>query len=115
MYYLILFATIALVIILFFFVILIWNEEKEEGPKFVSDCPDFFYKKELEDENDKKKYECRVNTDIYSTTLTGSCKKLDLSVDTTLCEKKKHSLDCNIFWDGITNNNALICLDNASN
>lgn len=111
MYYLILIGCFLLVAILSFFVFLIWNEEKEEGPQFVSDCPDFFYKKKFLDENNETKYECRVNKNIYSTTLADNCKIWDFTKDTDDCEKKKKSLDCNIFWDGITNNKSLTCLD----
>ena len=84
------------------------NKEKEVYPPVISDCPDYW---DVEYDNQGKK-KCKNNlyiNDGYATTICRTYPH-DLfsangsSSDDIICEKNKWAKDCNIHWDGITNN-----------
>ena len=87
---------------------IIKNKSTEVYPPVVSDCPDYW---DVDYDNQGKKH-CKNNTYINDGRSTAICRSYPhalfstngSSPDDILCEKYKWAKDCNIHWDGITNN-----------
>jgi hypothetical protein len=81
------------------------KSNKNIFPNEISMCPDFY----IYDGSS-----CQANTNIYTFPMNSSCSKFDLNQQTYknpgidlssgLCNKKNDAIDCNLSWDGITNN-----------
>jgi hypothetical protein len=105
-------ATVLLIlglIIIGFFIV--QSLENADYPPVISDCPDYW--KVAYDGTNK----ICINTSINSGYDTSSCRTYPItpfnatgtSDDDMICAKHKWSKNCNIHWDGITNN-AQACL-----
>lgn len=87
---------------------IIKNKSTEVYPPVVSDCPDYW---DVDYDSQGKKH-CKNNTYINDGRSTAICRSYPhalfsangSSPDDILCEKSKWAKDCNIHWDGITNN-----------
>ena len=81
--------------------------EEETYPPVVSDCPDYW---DVEYSNGNKL--CKNNTYINDGRSKNECRSYPTnlflaygaSTNDKICEKYKWAKDCNIHWDGITNN-----------
>jgi len=83
--------------------------EDSAYPPIISDCPDY-WNVEYDSVTGKKK--CTNNSINSGYNTTNKCRVYPItqfnatgtSVDDMVCAKYKWSKDCNIHWDGITNN-----------
>jgi len=101
-------ATVLLIlglIIIGFFIVK--SIEDADYPPVISDCPDYW--KVGYDGTNKICTKNSINSGI--TTISGCLQypvarfnEIGTSVDDMICNKYKWSKDCNIHWDGITNN-----------
>jgi len=99
-------AIILLAIVAF---IIYYYKDQEVYPPSVSNCPDYY-------NVDSESNEC-VNTGVWQLDNTEMCERLDFSEDkylvpgtdstSGLCAKKNKANECNITWDGLTNNSTI--------
>ena len=88
--------------------VIIKNKSNEEYPPVVSDCPDYW---DVDYDSQGKKH-CKNNIYINDGLSTAACRSYPhalfsangSSLEDVVCEKSKWAKDCNIHWDGITNN-----------
>ena len=84
------------------------NKETEVYPPVISDCPDYW---DVDYDRQGKK-QCKNNLYINDGYSTPNCRTYPhalfsangSSPDDIICEKNKWAKECNIHWDGITNN-----------
>lgn len=100
-------AVILLIIMLFFIAISLYrNKNNFQYPPVAANCPDYWL-----DESNGEGIKC-VNPKNLG---KKECpKKLDFSApfwssDKGLCMKKSMANRCNLTWDGVTNNNSMVC------
>lgn len=95
--------------LLIYYSVLIYNSNKEiTYPGNLSKCPDFYI---LKQEN------CLAHSSIYNVDeMKEKCKIFNYSsplykynTPTSHCNKKKWTKDCNVLWDGITDQEDLYC------
>jgi hypothetical protein len=70
-------------------------------PPHISDCPDFFVK---EGTTCKATYTLPVSTCDDVTFEAEQYKQPGMGRESGICKKKEWAQDCNVNWDGITNN-----------
>jgi hypothetical protein len=98
--------TISTIILIFSLVILAIFLSKsfyeESYPPVISDCPDY-WDISL---NPDGYIHCINNTDINLGELQDNGYPCDIShnINTTLCDKYTTAKECNLVWDGVTNN-----------
>ena len=88
--------------------IIMINKANEVYPPVVSDCPDYW---DVDYDNQANKL-CKNNSYINDGYSKASCRSYPhalfsangSSAADIMCEKSKWAKDCNIHWDGITNN-----------
>jgi len=83
------------------------SQKNMQYPPNVTECPDLYIK------NNEKEV-CVLNSSAKDAIVTNECKEKDFnSTDYTypgigfasgMCNKKKWAKECNVDWDGITNN-----------
>lgn len=100
-------AVVLLIIFMIFIAISLYRNKKNfQYPPVVANCPDYWL-----DESNGDGIKC-VNTKNLG---KKDCpKKLDFSApfwssDKGLCMKKNMANRCNLTWDGVTNNNSMVC------
>jgi hypothetical protein len=100
-------ATIILMICLFFIGISLYkNKQSYQYPPVVANCPDYW----LDESTDITK-KC---TNVKGLGNKNCPKTFDISApfwssDRGFCLKKNMAKKCDITWDGVTNNNSMIC------
>lgn len=98
-------------------VILYYSVNNARNPPFTTACPTYF-KLDSSGEN------CVIDDDTYPSTITYPVEASDLdnlrttcasvpvskfkgtNKDKILCAKNRWAKSCNVFWDGVTNNNS---------
>ena len=100
-------ATILLVIVLIFIGISLYkNKNNYQYPPVVANCPDYWL-----DESDESGVKCVNSKNLGKKECP---KKMDFSAafwssDKGLCLKKSMANNCDLTWDGVTNNNSMVC------
>jgi hypothetical protein len=92
-------------------IIIVRSLEGQDFPPIVTDCPDYWNVTYNNTGINRGEVICRHNQ-INSGYSTSRCRNYSTSLFKTkgtaegdiMCEKSKWAKDCNIHWDGITNN-----------
>lgn len=84
------------------------TKKKYIYPPYINNCPDYYQlnsfgdcydKNNIFNKNDNKCYIENFNKALYQNSGTGA--------ESGLCKKKRWATNCNVSWDGITNNSEL--------
>lgn len=104
-------ATIILIIILIIIAMFMhYLSENAMYPPVISECPDYW--NVVKNSDGKISCENVLKKNPASVSSLDSCNKVDsvnfmgASIDDTVCNKYNWARNCNVVWDGITNNNA---------
>lgn len=88
--------------------VMFYSEKNSIFPPVVSECPDYW---NVTKENNQTMCENILKINPKSVSQTDSCNKVNPinfkgpDDEDTLCNKYKWSKNCNVLWDGVTNNN----------
>ena len=102
-------ASIILIILLIIVALVMYYSAKNaDYPPVVSECPDYW---NVTKENDKTVCKNILKVNPHSVSDIDSCNKINtvnfigLNDKNTICNKFKWAKNCNVVWDGVTNNN----------